>query len=263
MVEMKGEYVRSSAENYDKFLDALGLKEVLRNPDEYRMVVVEHGHGQRGWWTISWTDGFLYDSSVWLFACKPRLKFHVVFVIGEKFDEKTADGREVETLVERDGNKLITTQTAKKAGEKSTRSTLEFFEDRCVYTMEILDTDIVCTQTFTRKSNPFNDYVDQPLHYFLDGLRWDGDLMRFRSDIWKAKAMAIMNGQDISEEEMKKKFDDKVEEVLAIKRKRKEEEMAEEMEEMAEEMAEMAMDEGPAGETAATAATKARIDNDN
>jgi len=249
MVEMKGEYVRSSAENYDKFLDALGLKEILFYPDEYRMTVVEHGHGM---WTILWTDGYLYNSSVWLFACKPSLKIHREFKIGEKFDEKTPDGREVETLVERDCNKLITTQTAKKAGEKSTRSTLEFFEDKCVYTMEILDTDIVCTMTFTRKSNALNGYVVQPLDYYWSEMELEGYLMRFRGDIWKAKAMALMKGEDISEEEMKKMFDDKVEEKVA-------EEMAEEM---AQEMAEMAMAEGPADETA-TAATKARIDNEN
>merc|ERR1712168_1170254 len=93
MVEMKGKYVRSSAENYDKFLDAMGVGIILK---------------------------------------------------------KAATATTPEMTV--DGNKLITTQTAKKAGEKSTKSTREFFDDKCVYTIEIIDTDIVCTQTFTRKT---------------------------------------------------------------------------------------------------------------
>merc|ERR1711936_629423 len=94
MVEMKGKYVRSSAENYDKFLDALGVGIILKKAAT---------------------------------ATTPEM-----------------------TVEETDGEWTI--KTAKKAGEKSTKSTREFFDDKCVYTIEILDSDIICTQTFTRKT---------------------------------------------------------------------------------------------------------------
>merc|ERR1712079_21068 len=50
-----------------------------------------------------------------------------------------------------EGDKLICTQTAKDAAQKSTKSTREFFDDKCVLTIEIIGTDTVCTQTFSRK----------------------------------------------------------------------------------------------------------------
>merc|ERR1712029_58509 len=137
MVEMKGKYVRSSAENYDKFLDALGVGIILKKAATATTPEM----------TVEETDG------EWTIKTSTMLKsMELKFKLGEKFDEKTPDGREVTSLVELDGNKLITTQTAKKAGEKSTKSTREFFDDKCVYTIEILDSDIICTQTFTRKT---------------------------------------------------------------------------------------------------------------
>jgi len=72
------------------------------------------------------------------------------FKIGEIFNQKTRHGREVTFLVELQGNKLIITQMAKKAGER--KGTLEFFDDKCIFTIEILDSDFICKRTFTRKS---------------------------------------------------------------------------------------------------------------
>merc|ERR1712029_475167 len=129
MVEMKGKYVRSSAENYDKFLDALGVGIILKKAATATTPEM----------TVEETDG------EWTIKTSTMLKsMELKFKLGEKFDEKTPDGREVTSLVELDGNK--------KAGEKSTKSTREFFDDKCVYTIEILDSDIICTQTFTRKT---------------------------------------------------------------------------------------------------------------
>ena len=72
--------------------------------------------------------------------------------LGEEFEETTVDGRVVTGLVVLEEGKIISRQTAKKAGEKSTKSTREFFDDKCVYTIEIFDSDIICTQTFTRQT---------------------------------------------------------------------------------------------------------------
>ena len=137
MVEMKGKYVRSSAKNHEEFLEALGVGFILKKATTVTTpeFTVEETNGE---WTIKMST---------------TLKsFKLVFKIGEKFDDKTPDGREVTSLVKLDGNKLIATQMAKKAGEKSTRSTREFFDDKCILTLEILGSDIVCTEIFTRQT---------------------------------------------------------------------------------------------------------------
>merc|ERR1712227_564816 len=136
MVEMKGTYERSAAENYEAFLDALGVGMILKKAATATtpvMTVTEEG----GQWTIK-TSTMLKSM---------ELKFK----LGEEFEEKTPDGREVKAVVTQEGDKLITVQTAKKEGEKSTKSTREFFDDKCIVTIEIAGTDVVCTQTFTRK----------------------------------------------------------------------------------------------------------------
>ncbi len=69
----------------------------------------------------------------------------------EEFEESTPDGREVKAVVKRDGNKLVSVQTAKKEGQKSTRVTREFTDTECIQTMEVIDTDIVCKQVFKKK----------------------------------------------------------------------------------------------------------------
>ena len=133
---MKGTYERTSADKYDEFLTALGVNMPLRKAatDSTPGMEVSEENGE---WTIK-TSTMLKSM---------ELKFK----LGEKIDEKTPDGREVESVVTKEGDKLITVQTAKKEGEKSTKSTREFFDDKCVLTIEIVGTDTVCTQTFTRK----------------------------------------------------------------------------------------------------------------
>ena len=41
--------------------------------------------------------------------------------LGEKFDETAPDGRDVTSIVNLEGGKIVTVQKAKKIGEKSTR----------------------------------------------------------------------------------------------------------------------------------------------
>merc|ERR1711982_281885 len=112
MVELKGTYERSSAENYEAFLDALGVGMILK---------------------------------------KAATATTPVMTVGEEFDEKTPDGREVTSIVTQEGDKLICKQTAKKDSEASTISTREFFDDKCVLHIEIVGKGVSCTQTFTRK----------------------------------------------------------------------------------------------------------------
>lgn len=69
-----------------------------------------------------------------------------------EFSETTPDGREVTSLVTFNKGQLVTVQTAKKPGQKSTRSVREMNgEDELVYTMTIEgNNDLVCKQTFKR-----------------------------------------------------------------------------------------------------------------
>merc|ERR1712227_1040716 len=131
MVEMKGTYERSAAENYEAFLDALGVGMILKKAATATtpvMTVTEEG----GQWTM-------------------QTSMELKFKLGEEFDEKTPDGREVTSIVTQEGDKLICKQTAKKDSEASTISTREFFDDKCVLHIEIVGKGVACTQTFTRK----------------------------------------------------------------------------------------------------------------
>jgi hypothetical protein len=48
------------------------------------------------------------------------------------------------------GNKLISVQTAKKEGDKSTKVIREFNDDEVIQTMEIVGEDVACIQIFKR-----------------------------------------------------------------------------------------------------------------
>ena len=132
----KGKYERVSEENYDELVAAFDVNYRLRAKgiayETLYMEVTEEG----GVWTIE-TSTILNTA---------ELKFRV----GEKFEETTLDGREVSGLVNVDGNKIIVVETAKKEGEKSTKSIREFTDDGCICTTEILGSDIVCVQKFKR-----------------------------------------------------------------------------------------------------------------
>ena len=55
-------------------------------------------------------------------------------------------GREVQAVVTKIDNKLISLQT----GEKSTKTVREFLDNEVIQTMQVLRTDIVCVQKFKR-----------------------------------------------------------------------------------------------------------------
>ena len=73
------------------------------------------------------------------------------FKLGEEYEETTADGRAVRSITTIEGDKMITVQTAKKDGEKSTINIREFSADKCIMRIELIGTDVVCTETYVRK----------------------------------------------------------------------------------------------------------------
>ena len=91
------------------------------------------------------------EGGQWTIKTSTVLKsMELKFKVGETFDETTPDGRAVDSTVTVDGNKFVCVQTAKKEGEKSTKSVREFTDEGCTLTMEVTGTDVVCVQVFKR-----------------------------------------------------------------------------------------------------------------
>ena len=130
-----GKYERVFAQNCEDVLRALNIGYILRkaaaisNP---QMEVIE-------------------EHAMWTIRTSTILKtIELKFKLNEPFEEVTPDGREVSSLVTVDGNKFICVQTAKKEGQRSTKSIREFTEDECTVTLEVIGTDIVSVQKFRK-----------------------------------------------------------------------------------------------------------------
>jgi fatty acid-binding protein 3 len=133
-----GKYERVSAEKYDDFLKTLDVNFLLRKAATVSSPVMEVAK----------------EGDLWSIKTSTSLKsMELKFELGKEFEETTADGREVTAVVTLEGNKLITVQKAKKAGEKSTKSVREFNGDEVIQTMTIDGVDdLVCVQKFKRIS---------------------------------------------------------------------------------------------------------------
>ena len=133
-----GRFERASVDNYEEFLvEALGLSTFMAKCAVGLTPIMEVTREDETW-TIKTT------TTIKSIALK--------FKLGEPFDETSPDGRDVSSIVTQDGNKFVCIQTAKKEGEKSTKSTREFTGDECIVTMEIVGADppVVCKQVFKR-----------------------------------------------------------------------------------------------------------------
>merc|ERR1712201_65090 len=105
-----GTYNRVSADKYEDFLKELDVNFMLRKAATASSPVLEVTYDA--------------DSETWCFKTSTMLKsMELKFKLGEEFDEKSPDGREVTSIVTQEGDKLICKQTAKKDSEASTVST--------------------------------------------------------------------------------------------------------------------------------------------
>merc|ERR1719411_1023980 len=122
MDALKGQWVRESADNYDKLLKELAVNWLLRTAAQASTPVVE----------------ITEEDDVWSIKSSTSLKtVELKFKLGEKFSETTPDGREVESLSTFEDGKLVTKQSAKKADQKSTTSVREIVGDTLVYTVTV------------------------------------------------------------------------------------------------------------------------------
>ena len=93
------------------------------------------------------------DGDVICFKTSTMLKsMELKFKLGEEFDEKSPDGRDVKAIVTQEGDKFISVQTAKKEGEKSTEIIREFKGDEMIATSKCIGSDLVCTQVFKKQA---------------------------------------------------------------------------------------------------------------
>ena len=130
-----GKYDRVSAEKYDEFLAELGVNFMLRKAATASSPVFEVSlkRPASDTWSLSVSLMSIFsissfqvtydkDSETWLFKTSTILKsMELKFKLGEEFDEKAPDGRDVRAVVTKEGDSFISTQTAKKEGEKSTK----------------------------------------------------------------------------------------------------------------------------------------------
>ena len=75
-----------------------------------------------------------------------------MFQLGEEFQETTVDGRDVVVVVVMEKGRIVSRQTATRAGERSTLTTRQLDQEgRLVYTLTIEGSPhIVCVQIFRR-----------------------------------------------------------------------------------------------------------------
>merc|ERR1712123_546879 len=106
MEAFKGKYERTSADKYDELLKELEVNFLLRKAATVSTPVMEVSE----------------DGGMWTIKTSTTLKtMELKFKLGEKFDEVTPDGRDVEAEVNLEDGKIVTIQKAKKDGVKSTK----------------------------------------------------------------------------------------------------------------------------------------------
>jgi hypothetical protein len=133
-----GKYERTGADNYEAYLDALKLNIIARKALSAASPTL---HVSR-------------EGDRWRFETSIALKsWTSSFSLGTPFEEKTLDGREVEStveLVDESQKKFVIKQRAKKEGEHSTTIEREFKDNEMIETDRIDGMALVCTQRYKK-----------------------------------------------------------------------------------------------------------------
>merc|ERR1712203_930772 len=133
MAPITGTYTKTSRENYEEMLKALGVGMLLRKAAMAPNPVM----------TIS-ENGGTYTIVTKTTAKTTEVKFR----LGEEFDETSADGRTCKTLVVLDGDTMTSTQKAQKSGEKDLLVVRQFTDSG--FTMKSTCDGVTATQVFSR-----------------------------------------------------------------------------------------------------------------
>merc|ERR1712126_22184 len=136
MDAFKGKFDRTTEEKYEDLLKLLNVGYLLRKAATVSNPVVDITECA-GVWTIT--------SSTTLKSMELRFK------LNEEFDETTADGRDVKTLVTFEDNKIVAMQKAKNSKHKNTKLVYEIVASgELVHTVTVPGETLVCVQKFKR-----------------------------------------------------------------------------------------------------------------
>ncbi|KAF7691199.1 fatty acid-binding protein, heart-like [Silurus meridionalis] len=125
-----GKWRLTSSEKYDEYMIAIGVGQVTRKMSNAATPIN----------TISMDGELIKISTSTTFK-----NTEIMFKLGEEFNETTADGREVKSLVTLDGNKLIHVQ---KWDDKETSLVREVNGDSLTLTLTF--GDVVSTRSFMK-----------------------------------------------------------------------------------------------------------------
>ncbi len=115
MVKFEGKYTRSKCEDYEAFLNELGVGFLLRKAATISTPVM----------VITQEDG-----GKWKIVTSTTLKsMEMTFVLGEEFEETTTDGRNCKTTVTQEGDNVWKTAQIDTKGKKDVHVTRVFSDD--------------------------------------------------------------------------------------------------------------------------------------
>lgn len=132
-----GKYRRVSTENYEEFLKELGVNFIMRKAANLTVPILEVTENN-GLWKICTGSGN-----------PPSCSVELEFVLGDEFQETTADGREVTSIINLTGTTMIQTQMSNSGGRNST-VIREFMGDTVTVILGVDGWPRSCIQVFER-----------------------------------------------------------------------------------------------------------------
>lgn len=133
-----GTYDRKEANNYLEFLDDLGLNKLLKRAATASNPVLEFNYDE--------------ETKFWSFKTCTKITCNdLSFKIGEQYNRKTRDGRQVIIKAIQKGDKITIEEKATKETEKSTKSVFEFKNNQVVVSAMVIGSEVISEQLFLRR----------------------------------------------------------------------------------------------------------------
>jgi len=132
--------LESSDENWDEYMKAMGVGIALR---------------QVGKRTNAWEE-IKQDGDTWLLNITSTFKnAHLKFKLGEEFDEKTMDGRDVKSVFNIENDTLVHYQKSTKVGVPDSVIIREVVDENTMtITLEAIGKSIKTVRRFIKQSMP-------------------------------------------------------------------------------------------------------------
>ncbi|XP_067650808.1 fatty acid-binding protein homolog 6-like [Haliotis asinina] len=135
MAALLGNWQLERHENMDEYMKAVGVNIILR-----KMGL-----------SITSYEEIKQDGDNWEIHITSTFKnAHLIFKLGEEFDEETMDGRKVKSTIVLEGDKLIHHQTAVKEDGENSTITRELEGDTLVITFVALKKNVTAKRFYKR-----------------------------------------------------------------------------------------------------------------